>query len=367
MSCPDEDYKGMIAQIQSGEVKPLGAGGFGEVFRVGDYIVKRIEIVGDTDISEYNKETRTWKMLSQNPAMKPYMPNFCTSRHIMMERPPKPEMNYSLINRSKINEQFLKLSTWYKEHGRKPLAIGFIFQKYEPVKDLYELIYGEWTAQKLEAGKGYALFIELVKAFDIFHSAGYIHRDIKPENILIRDGDMQPLIVDFGLACATPCEDTFAVGTTAYVSPNIIPQNADERQNGVCEFPVKQRQMGIFERMKRSLGCSRAMRTAKTKVRVKVTNTLAEPEFNRASDRYSLSLVLQELANVIDWTTAPDLKKQADDVIRKYRASIIPYLASSIAKKKGAVVGAGTDRSSGTVRSSRSSKRKTRRVSKKRV
>ena len=346
MSCQDADYAGMMTKIQSGEVKPLGAGGFGEVFRIGDYIIKRIEIVDDFDIRSYNKEVSTWKTLSQNPAMKPYMPEFCISKHLKTDRPPIPELTISSANKSKINAQFFQRNKWYTEHGQKPLAIGFIFQKYEAVKDLQELIYGEWTAQNLDANKGYDLFTELIKAFDIFHSIGYIHRDIKPANILIRDADMQPLIVDFGLACAIPCHDTDVVGTTAYISPNLVGKNVDERQNGMCDFPVKQRLLGVFERMKRSLGCSRAMRPAKTRVRVKVTNNVAEPEFNRASDRYSLSLVLQELANVIDWSTNPELKKQADDIIRIYRASIIPYLASSIAKKKAEeAVGGRTNRS----------------------
>ena len=335
MNCPDEEgYKEIIEEIQSGTAKSIGAGGFGEVFHIRDYIIKRIEIADGHDNMSYHNEVQTWMNLSQNPEMKQYMPAFCFAKRL--DRPPMPEVDYSSPNKLKVQEQLKQKDIWITEHGHEPQAVGFIFQKYEEVKDLYKLIYEEWAHNKLSGEEGYALIIELCKAFDILHKSGYIHRDIKPENILIK-GNMQPIIIDFGLACAVPCQDTYIKGTTAYLNPNIKKQllNNNNRPNSVCEFPVKQKHVGFFNRIKSMLPCSRARRILKTRVHVKLTNKVALPQYNRASDRYSLSLVLQELVNVIDWSYTPELKIQAGDIIRKYRAEIIPFLASSIAKQEG--------------------------------
>ncbi len=328
----------MMDIIQSGKVKPLGAGGFGEVFKVGDYIVKRVIITDHYDIKAYNDEILTWKKLSLNESMKPYMPVFCTSKHLNFDRPPQPKVNYFEQNNSKKAEQLKEFNIWIKEHSEKPLAAGFIFQKYEPVSDLHDLIY-KWSSNKLSTEKGYKLFNDLVTAFNIFHNAGYIHRDIKPANILIKHADLKPLIVDFGLACEIPCLDTFAVGTTAFLPQNILEKNDKDRQNNVCEFPVKQEQIGFFESMKRSLGCSRSTRRRLGKVRVKLGTNVANPEYNRASDRYSLSIVLKELSKVVDWSDDPELKKYVDHIIIKYRSGIIPYLAASIGSHKTGAVG----------------------------
>lgn len=45
-----------------------------------------------------------------------------------------------------------------------------------------------------------AVTVPLLEGLSSMHRAGLLHRDLKPSNILIREGDKQPVMIDFGLA-----------------------------------------------------------------------------------------------------------------------------------------------------------------------
>jgi len=68
---------------------------------------------------------------------------------------------------------------------------------------------------------------EVAEALDYAHSMGAIHRDVKPANIMLTtgpNGEMRPMLVDFGLALHDAAEITLTlegqvVGTPAYMSP----------------------------------------------------------------------------------------------------------------------------------------------------
>ncbi len=70
------------------------------------------------------------------------------------------------------------------------------------------------------------ILVKLLPVLDYVHSRRIIHRDIKPENIILRQGDKQPFLIDFGAvkeAIATEVNqsgNTFSasIGTPGYMS-----------------------------------------------------------------------------------------------------------------------------------------------------
>ena len=64
------------------------------------------------------------------------------------------------------------------------------------------------------------IMVGLTRALKEIHSKKIMHRDIKPENIMLRNG-LEPVLVDFGLACHTYDDDYifYRCGTPGYVAP----------------------------------------------------------------------------------------------------------------------------------------------------
>jgi len=339
MSCPNEDeYKQMISTVQSGHAIRLGAGSFGQVYKVDDYVAKRIAIKDEHDRESYNSEVAVWKELTANGPLKPYLPAFCGARLIKVDLPPEPVAPEEMSPET-MKEYWRIFEAWYTDNYDKPRAYAFIFQRFEPVRDL-DTLFEEWRLKPISTEKGIELFNALVDGFNLFHKAGYIHRDIKPANILIRDDDLSPIIVDFGLACKTPCNETGVVGTMAYLPQNLLAKNNNSRVNNVCLFPVKAEEVGFLEAMKRRMGCSRKQ-ARKRAVKVKLSNTVAVAKYNRASDRYALSIVLKELISVTDWTEYKEWKQDCEQIVARYRAEIVPFLAASKVPEIQASAGAG--------------------------
>jgi serine/threonine protein kinase len=303
MACPDAaDMKEMIQQIMSGHAQGLGEGSFGKVFKLGNYVVKRIDIADSDDMADYNNERRVWRALTDYGPLKPYLPVYCGSTHIDVHI------------------------------AGQPIARAFIFQIHEPVRNLLSRL-GEWSTRPLDAGDGLQLFNALVSGFNIFHNAGYIHRDIKPANILIRDSDLSPIIVDFGLTCKGGSCDSDVVGTMSYIPQNLMRKNDEDRVDVVQEFPMGPGKGMVLVGRRRT---PRRGARAPTTVHVKLSDKVALPTYNRASDRYSLSLVLKQLVDVIDWAEYGEWKQECEDLIRRYRAGVLPFLvATSVQKAEG--------------------------------
>lgn len=79
---------------------------------------------------------------------------------------------------------------------------------------------GHFTASEVRE-----CMLGLVAGLSKMHAKRIMHRDLKPENIMLRGPfSMDPIIVDFGLACNSD-QDSYLFnrcGTPGYVAPEII-------------------------------------------------------------------------------------------------------------------------------------------------
>jgi serine/threonine protein kinase len=95
-----------------------------------------------------------------------------------------------------------------------------------------ELLTGTTLQQTLEAGplspvRAVRLLLPIVRGLETAHRAGVVHRDIKPDNILFAvgaRGDLQPKLVDFGVAKLLSNKHQLThvgavVGSPQYMSP----------------------------------------------------------------------------------------------------------------------------------------------------
>jgi len=229
----------------------LGAGTFGQVTKMGDYVVKEMPLKYRRDDVNFKRELEAWETLSRNEEIKPYLPPFC----------------YGLIKPSAS-----LFGTGYLIHHHIPtitLAQFLKTKKYLPLNEQFS----------------YKLSMNLIHAFELLYEAGYIHRDIKPANILIRDPEhtlakdiVKPLIIDFGLVCKAPCGESDTIGTRSFMPQNWIPQ--DER-NYVPFYkdPV-------------ILGANKF---------VKVDPRVIAPFFNQTTDLYALGIVLRSIYKRTEW------------------------------------------------------------------
>jgi len=327
--------KPLIADSNSAEL--LGEGGFGAVYKVDNNVVKKMEIWND-DAAAFKKELAIWEEFSANPELKPYIPEFLGGLLKKSSKPPMPNFEDMVRNHNKFTKN---RNLWMSSN--EPEYYGFIIQKYVPVIELAEFTDRFNSNQKFDFTKGYALFNNLVLAFDILHKSGYIHRDIKPGNILIRtEGDItMPIIIDFGMVCKLPCDienrcqsEEFSPNGSAYFLPqNMLNKNA--RFNGFKKsFPVKPKQRSYFNTLKNTVFCRRRQtRKGPNSIKVETKNIKIKGFYNIASDNYALGLTLEDLVGVIYWDKNPAEKKAAQETIARLKSQILPYLTAATAKK----------------------------------
>jgi serine/threonine protein kinase len=342
MACAAKAELNKVAEdILQGKHKPLGKGTFGAVYHIGDFIVKKINLKDEYRVKEFEHEVSVWKHLAAIPAMRPFMPQFC--QEVIIQNVPFPpnlfgQQYNSIPYEQRENAWLIDQDAWQDKYKDEDYAYGFIFQVYEPVRDLHD-VFNDAVKRPFSAYMGYKLFTEITMGFTILHDAGIVHNDIKADNILIRK-DGTPIIIDFGLACELFDADGKRQ-TCAYPYRGIkeyIPQNyrAVEKRNGVPRIFRNElqsvKQVPIVE--KGWFYTTTKMRKVEKPLKVKLRG-VADVINNPASDMYTLSItVLRRLVSVTDWSSNRRYEKEVKETIQEYERAIVPFLAASVGYKR---------------------------------
>lgn len=91
---------------------------------------------------------------------------------------------------------------------------------------------GKFTSTEVKT-----LMVKMIRGIKELHDNNIMHRDIKPENIMMRD-DLDPVIVDFGLAANVTWDDYlfYRCGTPGYVAPEVCTLEKGKKISAVCDI-----------------------------------------------------------------------------------------------------------------------------------
>lgn len=208
-ACPT--LESILSQIGNAETVVLGRGSQGIVYKIGNFVLKIVRFkqddpaITERDKLSFRNEAEIQRRLAGNPKLHKFVSKLC----------------------------------WYSYSNES----GYLLQRYEPVRTLYDLI-AKTSQGTLPFAVGHAIYMNLRRAIFALNNEGFYHRDIKPENILIRTSSEEamkvPLLVDFGLACPykpmeglLTCEQTIKGGTPLYMIPNMLPRQVLRKQKPI--------------------------------------------------------------------------------------------------------------------------------------
>ena len=234
--CPTFDT--ILSQLATATL--LGRGAQGSVYKVNDFVLKKVNIRDEKTRRLFDGESKALLALSTNQLTRQFLPELC----------------------------------WIHTTSET----GYILQKYEPVISLKELIESS-PPKSLPFETGFAIYRNLRFGIGRFGKVGFLHRDIKPENILIRTSTPEamkiPIFIDFGLAIPlTEMKTAIKAGTPEFMSPNMVPR----------QIHKKQPTMRIGNR------------------NVYVQTQLVNMETTPTTEFYALALTLEEFYPIIDFT-----------------------------------------------------------------
>jgi serine/threonine protein kinase, bacterial len=135
-----------------------------------------------------------------------------------------------------MKERFQREAAILEELGAASEQIPQLYAYFSEQEQFYlvqEWIEGETLAQKwqrqgnLSGAEVTRILAQILPVLEFIHSRKIVHRDIKPENIILRKGDLLPVLIDFGAvkeAMATTVRHnsnsafSAAIGTPGYMS-----------------------------------------------------------------------------------------------------------------------------------------------------
>ncbi len=106
-----------------------------------------------------------------------------------------------------VKDRFQREAVILERLGEKNRQIPTLFAYFTANGQFYlvqEWIEGETLAEAIAASGLWSsdavtrLLLGILPILDFVHSQGIVHRDIKPDNIILRKGDRQPVLIDFG-------------------------------------------------------------------------------------------------------------------------------------------------------------------------
>lgn len=180
------------AQRQYMRHEKLGAGGYGEVFRV-----TRTTAAGEFEYA--------MKVLDPSP--------FVENRERALQRFRREVAAIQKLQHRAIIQSFeAGLTSDGKPYVLMPMIKGADLRSAAAGVDLRELV---------------GIFLEILYALAYAHDMDVLHRDLKPNNIIVRTSDRQPIILDFGAAYFLDELDEHnltsqAVGTAGYIPSEVL-------------------------------------------------------------------------------------------------------------------------------------------------